>query len=114
SDLRPDHGTAPGASYPGPFPQSEDAEMTSTPHTPRAARRDDAAAHAADRLLLDALRHSSGRAVAICLLTIAAAAGGLALPAALGRALDLMLAHGGGPDALRWIRICVALTLLLV
>ncbi|KOG89745.1 hypothetical protein ADK38_12575, partial [Streptomyces varsoviensis] len=47
---------------------------------------------AADRLLLEAVRHSVGRTAAICLVTTAAAGAALALPLVLGRALDAVLA----------------------
>ncbi|MEU2793187.1 ABC transporter ATP-binding protein [Streptomyces sp. NPDC007100] len=65
----------------------------------------------ADRLLLGALRHSALRATAILLLTIASAGVGLALPAALGHTLDLLLAHR---PAGSWLLACAALTCLIV
>lgn len=55
-------------------------------------------------------RHSGRRCLALCLLSTAATGAGLALPAALGRALDLLLAHA---PATRWVLYCAALVLLL-
>ncbi|MDT3400081.1 ABC transporter ATP-binding protein, partial [Streptomyces sp. B1866] len=60
------------------------------------------------------VRHSAARAAALALLTTAVAACGLALPAALGRALDLLLSDPDGTSARRWTLVCVALTFLLV
>ncbi|MGK5631035.1 ABC transporter ATP-binding protein [Streptomyces sp. URMC 123] len=56
------------------------------------------------------------RCVAIASLTTTSAAIGLALPAAMGRALDLLTARptAPGPEATRWVAICAALTALLV
>ncbi|SNX65707.1 ATP-binding cassette subfamily B protein [Streptomyces sp. TLI_55] len=51
-----------------------------------------------------------GRCVALCLVSTAAVGAGLLLPAALGRALDLLLA---GAPATRWVAYCAALVLLL-
>ncbi|MEV0264031.1 ABC transporter ATP-binding protein [Streptomyces sp. NPDC050617] len=64
---------------------------------------------AADRLLLEAVRHSPGRTAAIGLLTTAAAGSSLALPLVLGRALDAVLAGGHGPRTTHWIVACAAL-----
>ncbi|MFH8980006.1 ABC transporter transmembrane domain-containing protein [Streptomyces varsoviensis] len=64
---------------------------------------------AADRLLLEAVRHSVGRTAAICLVTTAAAGAALALPLVLGRALDAVLAGGHGPQAARWTAAAAAL-----
>ncbi|SDK01755.1 ABC transporter transmembrane domain-containing protein [Streptomyces indicus] len=52
-----------------------------------------------DGLLRDGLRHGAGLAALVLLCTLAAAAATLALPAALGRALDAVLAgkHATGP-----------------
>jgi len=70
----------------------------------------------ADRVLLDAARHSAGRAAAICLLSTAAAVAAVALPAVLGHTLDLALDHGGDGSAastagaLRpWLALCALL-----
>ncbi|PJE94440.1 ABC transporter ATP-binding protein [Streptomyces carminius] len=67
----------------------------------------------ADRLLLGALRHSAGRTTAICLLSCASAAAAVALPAVLGRTLDLALDSGDGPDGgaglPRWLALCALL-----
>ncbi|MFC8342997.1 ATP-binding cassette domain-containing protein [Streptomyces sp. NPDC057280] len=51
-----------------------------------------------------------GRCVALGLVSTAAVGAGLLLPAALGRALDLLLA---GAPATRWVAYCAALVLLL-
>ncbi|MGW7521316.1 ABC transporter transmembrane domain-containing protein [Streptomyces sp. NPDC054796] len=92
-----------------------------TEHAPgEAAERTGAAGtrardRAADRLLLAAGRHSTLRTTVLCLTSAAAAGANLALPAALGRALDLLLATGradGG--AAPWIALCAALTCALV
>ncbi|MBT2387827.1 ABC transporter ATP-binding protein, partial [Streptomyces sp. ISL-11] len=70
--------------------------MATTPHTPDAGR-----------LLLAAARHSAGRTTAIFLFSTAAAACALALPAALGHTLDLILRRG---DSLAlWTALCAAL-----
>ncbi|MFF8970058.1 ATP-binding cassette domain-containing protein [Streptomyces sp. NPDC014995] len=61
-------------------------------------------------LLGAAARHSGPRCVALCLVTAAATGAGLLLPAALGRALDLLLA---GEPATRWVLTCAGLVLLL-
>ncbi|PWI13713.1 ABC transporter ATP-binding protein [Streptomyces sp. Act143] len=50
------------------------------------------------------------RWVALCLVSTAATGAGLLLPAALGRALDLLLA---GAPATRWVGYCAGLVLLL-
>ncbi|MFP3992824.1 ABC transporter ATP-binding protein, partial [Streptomyces sp. E11-3] len=66
-----------------------------------------------------AARHSAVRCTALALLSTAAAAASLLLPAALGRALDLLLApsgDGGGGDtdaATRWVLLCTALLCVL-
>ncbi|MEF3115347.1 ABC transporter ATP-binding protein [Streptomyces chrestomyceticus] len=65
----------------------------------------------ADRLLAGALRHSALRATALLLLTAASAGLGLALPAALGHTLDLLLDHR---PAAGWLTLCAALTCLIV
>ncbi|GAB2826982.1 ABC transporter ATP-binding protein [Streptomyces daliensis] len=69
----------------------------------------------ADRLLLAAGRHSALRTTVLCLTSATAAGANLALPAALGHTLDLLLATGradGG--ATPWIALCAALTYALV
>ncbi|WP_030247729.1 ABC transporter ATP-binding protein [Streptomyces sp. NRRL S-455] len=71
---------------------------------------DDPAAGHARTLLRAATRHSGARCVALCLVSITATVAGLLLPAALGRALDLLLAHA---PATRWVLYCAGLVLLL-
>ncbi|MFE9394959.1 ABC transporter ATP-binding protein [Streptomyces flavidovirens] len=66
---------------------------------------------AADRLLLESVRHSALPAAAILVLSTAGAATGLALPAVLGHTLDLLLS---GRPATTWLTACAALTCLLV
>ncbi|MGW0550246.1 ABC transporter ATP-binding protein [Streptomyces altiplanensis] len=66
---------------------------------------------AADRLLRASLRHSAVPGTVILVLSTAGAAAGLALPAALGHTLDLLLA---GRPATTWLTLCAALTCLLV
>ncbi|MCI0385927.1 ABC transporter ATP-binding protein [Streptomyces sp. CNQ085] len=61
----------------------------------------------ADRVLTAAVRHSGGRAAAICLLAAASAAATVALPAALGHTLDLAL--DGAGEAVRWTALCALL-----
>ncbi|WP_406431655.1 ABC transporter ATP-binding protein/permease [Streptomyces sp. NBC_00631] len=56
-----------------------------------------------------ALRHAGGRCAALCLVSTAATAAGLLLPAALGRALDLLLA---GAPATAWVVRAAGLVLL--
>ncbi|WP_405608651.1 ABC transporter transmembrane domain-containing protein [Streptomyces sp. NBC_00076] len=55
-------------------------------------------------------RHSGGRLLVLCLVSTAATGAGLALPTALGRALDLLLARD---PATRWVLYCAGLVLLL-
>ncbi|MHC5909250.1 ABC transporter ATP-binding protein, partial [Streptomyces sp. S6] len=62
-------------------------------------------------LLRDALRHSAGRCTALALVSMGATGAGLALPAVLGRALDLLLAGEGAGE---WVGWCVALTVVAV
>ncbi|MFJ9906310.1 ABC transporter ATP-binding protein [Streptomyces sp. NPDC101152] len=57
----------------------------------------------------DAGRHSGTRCVALCLVGAASTGAGLLLPAALGRTLDLLLAHA---PATRWVLSCAGLVLL--
>ncbi|MDX3799434.1 ABC transporter ATP-binding protein [Streptomyces sp. AK04-3B] len=61
-------------------------------------------------LLGAAARHSGSRCTALVLLGVMATGAGLLLPAALGRALDLLLAHA---PATRWVLYCAALVLVL-
>ena len=69
--------------------------------------------------LREIVRHGARRAVLVLLLTCASAAAGLALPAVLGHALDLLLAGAGAgtgarADAGPWLALCAALTALSV
>ncbi|MFD5541228.1 ABC transporter transmembrane domain-containing protein, partial [Streptomyces sp. NPDC127079] len=57
-----------------------------------------------------ALRHTGVRCAALCAVSTAATAAALALPAVLGRALDLLLA---GAPAAGWVARAAALVLLL-
>ncbi|WP_406497375.1 ABC transporter ATP-binding protein/permease [Streptomyces sp. NBC_01604] len=57
-----------------------------------------------------AARHSRVHCVALCLVSTAATGAGLLLPAALGRALDLLLAEA---TATHWVLYCAGLVLLL-
>ncbi|MFI1329894.1 ABC transporter ATP-binding protein [Streptomyces sp. NPDC020845] len=82
------------------------ADAATTPDRP--------ADRAGERLLRGALRHSAGRVVAVFWLTTAAAAVGLALPAVLGRTLDVLLADPHGAEARRWVLTSAGLTCLLV
>ncbi|MFF0726401.1 ATP-binding cassette domain-containing protein [Streptomyces sp. NPDC004134] len=66
------------------------------------------AGHGTRRLLLRAGRHSGAHTAALCLVTTAAAGAALALPAALGVALDRLLADS--PGAARALALCAALT----
>jgi ATP-binding cassette subfamily B protein len=61
-------------------------------------------------VLRAAVRHSGTRCAALCLVSAAATGAGLLLPAALGRTLDLLLAHD---PARRWILYSAGLVLLL-
>lgn len=60
-------------------------------------------------LLDSATRHSTSRCVALCLMSTASTGAGLLLPAALGRTLDLLLAHAA---ATRWVVYCAGIVLL--
>ncbi len=61
-------------------------------------------------LLRSAGRHSGARTAALCLVSTAATGAELLLPAALGRALDLLLAQA---PATGWVLCCAGLVLLL-
>ncbi|WP_435836651.1 ATP-binding cassette domain-containing protein [Streptomyces asoensis] len=61
-------------------------------------------------LLGSATRHGGPRPAALALLGVTATGASLLLPAALGRALDLLLAGGG---ATPWVLCCAGLALLL-
>ncbi|MGQ4335152.1 ABC transporter transmembrane domain-containing protein [Streptomyces hayashii] len=61
-------------------------------------------------LLRAATRHSGGRCVALCLVSVAATGASLLLPAALGRALDLLIVRA---PATGWVLYCAALVALL-
>ncbi|MCW7941331.1 ABC transporter ATP-binding protein [Streptomyces hygroscopicus] len=63
-------------------------------------------------LLRETVRHSAVVCVVLCLVSTATAAASLLLPAALGRALDLLLADAGDGRAARWVLLCTALVLL--
>ncbi|MEU1407755.1 ABC transporter ATP-binding protein [Streptomyces sp. NPDC005728] len=63
-----------------------------------------------DRLPRAALRYAGARCAALCAVSTAATTAGLLLPAALGRTLDLLLAHA---PAARWVACCAGLVLLL-
>ncbi|MET9395559.1 ABC transporter transmembrane domain-containing protein, partial [Streptomyces sp. NPDC006624] len=71
---------------------------------------DDPAAGHARVLLRTATRHSGARCAALTLASTAATGAGLLLPAALGRALDLLLARA---PATRWVLYCAGLVLLI-
>ncbi|WP_171163441.1 ABC transporter ATP-binding protein [Streptomyces sp. I05A-00742] len=60
-----------------------------------------------DRLLLATARDGAGRVAGLAVLTLASTAAALLLPAALGRALDLLLARDAGAG--RWVALCAAL-----
>ncbi|MFG2122954.1 ABC transporter ATP-binding protein [Streptomyces sp. NPDC048710] len=62
------------------------------------------------RLPRAVLRHGGARCAALCAVSTAATAAGLLLPAVLGRALDLLLAHA---PATRWVACCAGLVLLI-
>ena len=70
--------------------------------------RADAAPPAA--LLNSATRHSGARCIVLCLMSTASTGAGLLLPAALGRTLDLLLAHS---PATPWVLYCAGIVLLL-
>ncbi|MEU4495522.1 ABC transporter ATP-binding protein [Streptomyces sp. NPDC023998] len=64
-------------------------------------------------LLRETVRHRARSAALVLLLTCATAAAGLAMPAVLGRALDLLLA-GRRADASPWLALCGGLTAVSV
>ncbi|WP_330309419.1 MULTISPECIES: ABC transporter ATP-binding protein [unclassified Streptomyces] len=64
-------------------------------------------------LLRAAVRHSGLRCLALGAAATAATGANLLLPAALGRALDLLLTDPGGARATRWVLGCTGLVLLL-
>ncbi|MGV9455503.1 ABC transporter ATP-binding protein [Streptomyces sp. NPDC003635] len=63
-----------------------------------------------DRALPGPFGPAPARALTLCLVSTAAIGGGLLLPAALGRTLDLLLA---GAPATRWILYCTGIVVLL-
>ncbi|MET7485284.1 ABC transporter ATP-binding protein [Streptomyces sp. NPDC005538] len=75
----------------------------------RTRAEDDPGAAATRALLRSALRDSGPRCAALCVVSTAATAAALALPAVLGRTLDLLLAHA---PAGRWVGACAGLVLL--
>ncbi|GAB7058462.1 ABC transporter ATP-binding protein [Streptomyces mexicanus] len=72
-------------------------------------QRGDTATDEGRVLLRTAGRHSAARRTALAVAGVAAAGTGLLLPAALGRALDLLLAHH---PATRWVLACAGLVVL--
>ncbi|MFG3256237.1 ABC transporter ATP-binding protein [Streptomyces sp. NPDC048172] len=70
----------------------------------------------ARRLLVTATRHGAPRALTLGLVSTSAAAATLLLPAVLGRALDVLLANGGGDGggAGRWLLLSTVLSLAAV
>ncbi|MGW8376381.1 ABC transporter ATP-binding protein [Streptomyces sp. ODS28] len=74
---------------------------------PTAVEADSTGGRAADRLLFSAGRRAAARTAALGLASAADAAATLALPAALGRAVDLLLK--GAPEAGRWTLVCALL-----
>ncbi|MHC3467184.1 ABC transporter ATP-binding protein [Streptomyces sp. 7R007] len=64
----------------------------------------------APEVLRTATRHGAPHGVALCLVSAVGTGAGLLLPAALGRTLDLLLAHA---SATRWILCCAGLVLLI-
>ncbi|MDT0565886.1 ABC transporter ATP-binding protein [Streptomyces sp. DSM 3412] len=62
-----------------------------------------------DPLLRATVRHSGPRCTALALVSMASTGANLALPVALGRALDLLLARD--PDGSRWVLWCAVLVL---
>ncbi|MEU2583811.1 ABC transporter ATP-binding protein [Streptomyces avermitilis] len=84
------------------------ADHRTAPHGTGAA--DTAAART---LLRSAARHRRSRCVALCLTTTATSGASLLLPAALGRALDLLLTRPGDAAGTRWVLWCTGLVLLL-
>lgn len=98
------------ASAPAPAPDAAPAASAEPAADPQTVR-------IADRLLRDVLRHTAGRSLALGLVSTLAAGAGLALPAAVGHTVDLLLADGagdGGAATGRWVVGCVALTGLLI
>ncbi|MCX5205485.1 ABC transporter ATP-binding protein/permease [Streptomyces sp. NBC_00237] len=61
----------------------------------------------ADRLLLAVARHTRGRATGVFTASALAACAAVALPAVVGRTLDLLLARD--PEAKGWLVLCVVL-----
>ncbi|MCX5129729.1 ABC transporter ATP-binding protein [Streptomyces sp. NBC_00347] len=68
------------------------------------AQPQDDVAHAADRALRAAARHSGGRTAAVLGCEVAAAGAALAEPAVLGHTLDLLLRHA--PSGPAWTLLC--------
>ncbi|RDG39103.1 ABC transporter ATP-binding protein [Streptomyces corynorhini] len=73
----------------------------------RGARAPRTTAHTGTGLLLGAARHSAGRTTAVFVCSAASAGASLALPAVLGRTLDLSL--GGADGAGFWPVLCIGL-----
>ncbi|MFI1206691.1 ABC transporter ATP-binding protein [Streptomyces sp. NPDC020802] len=79
--------------------------------SPHPAGPGPASASTGDALLRAATRHSGVRCVALGLMALAATAANLLLPAALGRALDVLLTDPS--RATRWVLYCTALMLVV-
>lgn len=78
----------------------------------RVRENDRAAEGAGSALLRETVRRGLARCVALCLVSTGAATAGLLLPAALGKALDLLLAGRTDGRTAHWVTLCTGLVLL--
>ncbi|MFD5625770.1 ABC transporter ATP-binding protein [Streptomyces sp. NPDC127072] len=85
--------------------------MTVSPGPATSSRPDRPSVSTGDALLRAAARHSGVRCVSLGLMALAATAANLLLPAALGRALDVLLTDPS--HATRWVLYCTALVFVL-
>ncbi|MFF3762643.1 ABC transporter ATP-binding protein [Streptomyces sp. NPDC001922] len=88
-------------------PTAPEAPSGPHPGTPPGDRAADGHRAGSTGLLLTAARLTAGRTAALALLSTVSAAATIALPAALGHTLDLVLDGGRGHGA--WLALCAAL-----
>ncbi|WP_330461320.1 ABC transporter ATP-binding protein/permease [Streptomyces sp. NBC_00820] len=113
SDAAPAPGSGSGSgSAPAPGSDSGSGSGSGSGRAPEpgSGSASDADPDAPDRLARAVLRHGGVRCAVLCAVSTAATAAGLLLPAALGRALDLLLAQA---PAGRWVACCAGLVVLL-
>lgn len=109
SSTRADATTAPATTAPATTAPAADSSAADSSAVPEGGD-----GRAGDRLLRHLLRRSLGRGLAVFCVSTASAAVALALPAVLGRTLDVLLADPHGAAARRWVLGSAGLMCLLV